>query len=175
MDGRTQNRPVWLGAGLVLGLIVGLNAAGLWPSIPLHASATEGLDKFAFATGLVDQEVEGLYFLDFLTGDLTATVINPKTGKFNSKFTRNIAADFGAAGKGTRYMMVTGQADMPRGRNNFQYAKSILYVAEATTGQVAAYTVPWNSTLQAAGKPQVDVIQFLDSAQFRTTFVRDQQ
>ena len=83
--------------------------------------------------------------------------------------------DFGEAGKGTRYMIVTGSADMPRGRNNFQYAKSILYVAEATTGQVAAYTIPWNSTLQAAGKPQVDVIQFLDSAQFRTTFVRDQQ
>jgi hypothetical protein len=175
MDGRTQNRSVWLGTGLVLGLIVGLNAAGLWPSIPLHASATEGLDKFAFATGLVDQDVEALYFLDFLTGQLTATAINPKTGKFTSFFTRNIAADFGAAGKGTRYMMVTGLANMPRGRNNFQYAKSIVYIAEATTGQVAAYTIPWNSTMQAGGQVQQGEIQPLDTHQFRTEFVRDPQ
>ena len=175
MNRWTQSHPAWLAGGLVVGLIVGLNLAGLWPSIPLHATATQGMDKFAFATGLVDQEVEALYFLDFLTGDLTAAVINPKTGKFNSKFTRNIAADFGEAGKGTRYMIVTGSANMPRGRSNFQFANSILYVCEATTGQVAAYTIPWNSTMQAGGKPQVDVIQFLDSIQFRTTFVRDPQ
>jgi hypothetical protein len=175
MNPWTQSRPAWLAAGVILGLVVGLNAAGLWPSIPLHATATQGVDKFAFATGLVDQEVEALYFLDFLTGDLSASVINPKTGKFNSLFTRNIAADFGAAGKGTRYMMVTGTADMPRGRNNFQYAKSIVYIGEATTGQVAAYTIPWSSTEQAAGRPQKGEIQPLDTQQFRTTFVRDQQ
>ena len=86
-------------AGIVIGLIVGLNVAGLWPSIPLHATATHGLDKFAIATGLVDDSVEALYFLDFLTGDMRAAVINPKTGKFNSFFTRNIAADFGGAGR----------------------------------------------------------------------------
>ena len=58
--------------------------------------------------------------------------------------------------------MVTGSADMPRGTANFQYAKSIVYVAEASTGQVAAYTIPWNSSMQAAGKPQYGEFQPLD-------------
>ena len=107
--------PAYLGPGIVLGLVIGLNIEGLWPSIPLHASATHGIDKFAIATGLVDDSVEALYFLDFLTGDMRAAVINPKTGKFNSFFTRNIAADFGGAGRNSGYLMVTGSVDMPRG------------------------------------------------------------
>ncbi|MCI0493125.1 MAG: hypothetical protein L0Z07_09325 [Planctomycetes bacterium] len=168
-----KSRPAMLGTGIVVGLILGLNIQGIWPSVPLHASATHGLDKFAIATGLVDNEVEALYFLDFLTGDLRAAVINPKTGKFNAFFTRNIAADFGGAGRGTGYLLVTGQADMPRGRSDYQFAQSIVYVAEATTGQVATYTIPWNSAFQAAGKTQYGEFQPLDVAQFRTAFVRD--
>jgi len=165
----------WLVAAAVLGLVAGLNLAGVWPSVPLHASATQGLDKFAIATGLVDNEVEALYFLDFLTGELAAAVIDQKTGKFNALFKRNIAADFGAVGKGARYLVVTGTANMPRGRANFQYARSIVYVAEASSGQVAAYTIPWNSSFQAAGKAQQGEFQPLDVAQFRTAFVRDPQ
>jgi hypothetical protein len=170
-----KNRAAALTAGAALGLVVGLNIQGLWPSVPLHATATHGLDKFAIATGLVDNGVEALYFLDFLTGDMRAAVINPKTGRFNSFFTRNIAADFGGAGRSTGYLMVTGYADMPRGMNNFQFAQSIVYVADVTTGSVAAYTIPWNSTFQAAGRPQYGEFQPLDVQQFRTAFVRDEQ
>jgi hypothetical protein len=170
-----RTRPACVGAGVILGLVVGLNIQGLWPSMPLHASATHGLDKFAIATGLVDDRVEALYFLDYLTGDLRAAVINPKNGKFNSFFTRNIAADFGGAGRAMGYLLVTGAANMPRGTANFQYANSIVYVADATTGQVAAYTIPWNSALQAAGKTQYGEFQPLDVQPFRTAFVRDEQ
>lgn len=169
-----QSRPACLGWGIVLGLIVGLNVQGIWPSVPLHASATHGLDKFAIATGLVDSGVEALYFLDYLTGDLRAAVINPKTGKFNSFFSRNIAADFGGAGRNSGYLLVTGTADMPRGTSKFQYARSIVYVAEASTGQVAAYTIPWNSTAHAAGNAQYGEFQPLDVRAFRTAFVRDE-
>src|SRR4051812_46171536 len=94
-----RSRAACLGFGTVLGLILGLNIEGLWPSVPLHAAATHGIDKFAIATGLVDSSVEALYFLDFLTGDMRAAVINPKNGKFTSFFTRNIAADFSGAGR----------------------------------------------------------------------------
>jgi hypothetical protein len=169
-----KSRPAIAGAGIVIGLLVGLNIQGLWPSIPLHASSTHGLDKFAIATGLVDDRVEALYFLDYLTGDLRAAVLNPKNGKFNAFFTRNIAADFGGAGRTTGYLLVTGSADMPRGAAHFQYAQSVVYVADATTGKVAAYTIPWNSSLHAAGKAQTGEFQPLDVQQFRTTFVRDE-
>lgn len=169
-----KTRPACLGWGIVLGLIVGLNVQGIWPSIPLHASATHGLEKFAIATGLVDSSVEALYFLDYLTGDLRAAVINPKNGLFNSYFTRNIAADFGGAGRATGYLMVTGTVDMPRGTARFQYSRSVVYVADATTGRVAAYTIPWNSSLHAAGTPQYGQFQPLDVKEFRTAFVRDE-
>jgi hypothetical protein len=168
------NRAAYLISGVVIGLILGLNIQGLWPNIPLHATATHGIDKFAIATGLVDESVEALYFLDFLTGDLRAAVINQKNGLFNSFFTRNIATDFGGAGRNSGYLLVTGFADIPRGTANFQYSKSIVYVAEASTAQVAAYTIPWNSSMQAAGKTQYGEFQRLDVKPFRTAFVRDE-
>ena len=169
-----KTRSGYLGIGLVVGLIIGLNLEGLWPTMPLHASATHGIDKFAIATGLVDNSVEALYFLDFLTGDMRAAVINPKTGKFTSFYSRNIATDFKGAGRSSGYLMVTGSVNMPRGTANYQFANSIVYVAEASTGQVAAYTIPWNSTSHAAGKIQYGEFQPLDVQQFRTAFVRDQ-
>lgn len=169
-----STRAACWGGGVVLGLIIGLNIQGIWPSVPLHASATHGLDKFAIATGFVDEEVEALYFLDYLTGDLRAAVVNPKTGTFNAFFTRNIAADFGGAGRTNGYLLVTGQANMPRGAAQFQFARSIVYVADATTGVVAAYTIPWNSTLHFAGRPQYGEFYRLDVRPFRTAFVRDE-
>lgn len=174
MNEMFRTRAAYVAMGAVLGLVIGLNLEGLWPTTPLHASATHGIDKFAIATGAVDAGVEALYFLDFLTGDMRAAVINPKTGKFNAFFTRNIAADFSGAGRTSGYLMVTGGANMPRGSNSFQFADSIVYVAEASTGQVAAYTIPWNSSFQAAGKPQYGEFQPLDVQPFRTAFVRDE-
>ena len=168
-----QNGPACLVAGIVIGMVVGLNIQGLWPSIPLHASATHGIDKFAIATGLVDDSVEALYFLDFLTGDLRAAVINQKTGIFNSFFTRNIAADFGGAGRNSGYLLVTGFADIPRGTANFQFAKSIVYIAEATSGIIAAYTIQWNPALLVRGAPQTGSFALLDIRPFRTTAIRD--
>ncbi|MFO0790383.1 MAG: hypothetical protein U0805_13090 [Pirellulales bacterium] len=174
MNSMFQSRAAYVGMGLVLGLIIGLNLEGLWPTAPLHASATHGIDKFAIATGAVDQGVEALYFLDFLTGDMRAAVMNPKTRKFQAFYTRNIAADFAGAGRSSGYLMVTGAANMPRGSSNYQFAESIVYVAEASTGQVAAYTIPWNSAVQAANRNQYGEFQPLDVQQFRTAFVRDQ-
>jgi hypothetical protein len=155
--------------------VIGLNIQGLWPSVPLHASATHGIDKFAIATGLVDNNVEALYFLDFLTGDLRAAVFNPRLGQFMSFYTRNIAGDFQNSGRNSGYLLVTGSVNMPRQANKFQFAQSIVYVAEASTGVVAAYTIPWNSSLQAAEKPQWGAFQLLDVQPFRTAFVRDEQ
>jgi hypothetical protein len=169
-----KTRPAVAGAALVVGLVIGLNIQGLWPSAPLHASATHGIDKFAIATGQVDNSVEALYFLDFLTGDLRAAVFNPRLGKFMSFYTRNVAGDFQNAGRNSGYLLVTGAVNIPRQANKFQFAQSIVYVAEASTGIVAAYTIPWNSSLQAAEKPQWGAFQLLDVQPFRTAFVRDE-
>ncbi len=170
-----QSRPAILVCGLVLGLVIGLQIKGLWPQIPLHAVATHGQENFAIATGFVDDQTEAIYFLDFVTGDLRAAVLQPRTGKFNSFFTGNVLADFGGAAlKTPRFLMVTGLVDIPRGAQNFQFARSAVYIAEATTGQVACYAIPWNAARQAQGAAQSGNFVPLDKQQFRNPMlIRD--
>lgn len=175
-----QSRTAFLVFGLVAGLVAGLNLQGNWPSVELHATATHGQDNFAIATGYVDSDVEAIYFLDFLTGDMKAAVValrpGARQGKFNAFFTRNILNDFGGLknNKNPKYLMVTGEANIPRGSAGFQYARSVVYVAEATTGIVSAYTIPWNTTAHASLKPiQAEFIP-LDQAPFRAAVGADQ-
>lgn len=171
------NQPKWkyLTIGLVAGLILGLNLRGLWPNVPLHATATDSYENFAIATGLIDNEIEALYFLDFLTGDLKAAVLNQRTGDFGAMFNYNIAKDFALAGtKNPKYLMVTGLANIPRGRAGSQLGMSAIYIVEANTAQLVAYLLPWNSSLHAAGKPQRGTFVPVGKLQLRTAFVRDQ-
>ena len=89
-----QRKPVlWLSLGLAMGLLVGVGmfagalvVTGLHRPLargpmefPLYASASHGGDGFAMATGNIDEDVDGLYTLDFLTGDLMCWVFNPRT------------------------------------------------------------------------------------------------
>ena len=80
-------RAAWLGIGIVIGMVIGV----VLPHAPLHATATDRQDTFAIATGMVDDGIEAVYMLDFLTGDLRAAVLNPNTRTFSSTFQRNIA------------------------------------------------------------------------------------
>jgi len=166
-------------AMLVLGLFAGavLMAAynGVGPATQVHATATHGEGNFAIATGLIDDNnLEAFIFLDFLTGDLRAAAVSRRTGEFVAFFERNIAQDFGTIGKNPKYLMVTGIADLPRGRAALQVAPSLIYIAEATSGEVSAYAMLWNSTLNNKGEKQRGEFKKLAGGSFRTTFVRDQ-
>lgn len=162
-----------------LGVSVGMNlrqpSSAFMPEISAYASTAQGHDNFAVATGPVDQDVEAFYFLDFLTGDLRATALNPRKAGFNSFYEYNIARDFDVgAAKNPRYLMVTGTANIPRGRGNTQIARSVVYITEVTTGRMAAYVMPFNSSAQAAGKPQKGTFLKIATVQLRSAFVRDQ-
>ena len=170
---------------LATGLVAGIAIGAVWrtgaPSasagfaFPVQAATAQGFDNFAVATGPVDDGIEAFYFLDFLTGDLRATALNTRKGEFGAFFEYNVAQDFDtAAAKNPKYLMVTGTANIPRGRGSSQIAKSVVYVTEATTGQMAAYVMPWNSSMQAAGKPQNGTFLKIANVQLRSTFVRDQ-
>jgi hypothetical protein len=163
---------------LVLGIVIGAALTAGWhgaASVPrAHAVATHGSDNFAIATGLIDNQIEALYFLDFLTGDLRATIVNRRNASFSSFFEHNILGDFQGIGDPPRFLMVTGAADLPQGRAGTQIGKSLIYIAEATTGQVAAYVLPFNSTLHASGAPQTGRFVKVASGSFRSAFVRDE-
>jgi hypothetical protein len=164
-------------AVMVLGIFVGAVVAAAWVGVGqgslVQATATHGQSNFAIATGPVANGIEAFYFLDFLTGDLRAAVISRRTAEFTAVFGRNIQGDFGQLVKNPKYLMVTGMADLPRGRASTQIGTSLVYVAEASSGVVCAYAVPFNSSLNSAGKPQSGTLELIASGPFRKTVVRD--
>lgn len=163
-----------LGAGVLIGIVIGLNLAGLWPQVPVHAVATQAAEGFAIATGPVDDRTEALYVLDTLTFDLRAVVLNNQVGRFLAFFAYNIRNDFDLdPSKPPKFLVVTGLADVPRGYGRQVQTRSVVYIAEANTGQVAAYLIPWNQTFQSARKRQNGTFVPIDKVNFRTTEVRD--
>ncbi len=104
-----NSRTVWLLAGLAAGLVIGLNLAGLWPQVPVHAVATHGQDNFAIATGPLDENVEAVFVLDSLTGDLKAAAMNVQSRRFNTWYEYNVSRDLPVSGsKNAAYRIVTG-------------------------------------------------------------------
>ena len=161
----------WLVA-LAVGLLGGLFLSGFWPHTPLHAVSTDRVDTFAMATGPVDADTEAVYFLDFLTGDLRAAAINPRMGKFNAFFQVNVLQAMGIdVSKNPKFLMITGVSALRRGAGP-QWGSSAVYVAETTTGVVAAFATPWPREMANAVKTIQAPMRMLDMAKFRTAAVR---
>jgi hypothetical protein len=166
-----KSRWSWHASGVALVLIVGLNVAGLWPQIPIHAVATHGDEQCAIATGPIDSNIEAVYVLDTVTGNLKAAVLNLQTGKFMSFFEHDVKNDLAVSVKNPKYLMVTGAADLRRGLAG-QIGSSVLYVAEVTSGQVAAYGMPWTSGRANMAAPFKGPFILLDGFKFRTANIR---
>ena len=169
LRGRRMKSWGMLAAGLVIGLTIGGAAAvgvllgqrsaalpdSVLSDIRLKAMASHGSDTFAIATGPVDDDVEGLYTLDFLTGDLSCFVINPRNGQFGGMFKTNVAAVMGAEkGKKPNYLMVTGQISTSGNYGGGRPAACLCYVVDANSGDVAAFTFPWVKAATTTGQAQ---------------------
>lgn len=148
---------VWLEIGLIgglgAGLIGGLLLGGLWPSTPLQAVSTDRTKTFAMATGPVDEDFEAVFFLDFLTGDLNAVVLGRQGNAFTAFYQTNVINALGVdATRNPSYMMVTGMANMRGMAGQVRPSLAVVYIAEITTGKVAAYAIPWSKTAHAANR-----------------------
>ena len=117
---RVCNHTALLVLGVVLGAILTAGWHGAAGIPQARAVATHGSDNFAIATGLIDNQIEALYFLDFLTGDLRGTIVNRRNAAFSSYFEYNILRDFQGIGDPPRFLMVTGQADIPQSARKIQ-------------------------------------------------------
>ena len=98
------------------------------------------------ATGPVDAEVEAVYLLDFLTGDLGAMVLGKQPRTWTGFFKTNVAADLALdPQKNPKFLMVTGMAGLRRaGGSRQQPSSAVCYVAEITSGKIVAYAIPWS-------------------------------
>jgi hypothetical protein len=158
----------WL-AAVAAGLAGGLLLSGFWPQTPLHALATDRTETFAVATGPLDAEVEAVYFLDLLTGDLRAVVLGKQPLTWTGYYQANVAADLHIdPQRNPKYMMVTGVTSLRRGGGTrLQPSNSACYVAEVTSGKVAAYSILWSPSMYAAGQPQSGQLRCVGMTQFR--------
>lgn len=146
-------------AAALVGFLAGRQTGGRiqLPETLLHASATESGDTMAIATGLIDEGVEGLFILDFITGNLQVAVINPRTGQLGGLYFHNVAADLGTQqGKAPKYLIVTGEYMYRSFTGNVRPAQSIVYVADATSGRYAAYMLPWDRQASSYNFAQVN-------------------
>jgi hypothetical protein len=164
-----NNRGIWM----VIGVLAGLFLGNLAPNTPLHASATHGSEGFAIATGEVEPGLEAIYFLDNLTGELTGYVINRQTGTLTTAYKHNVLADLAADTKNPKFLIVTGTIDLRMTTNRIAAGRSVVYVAESTSGKFAAYAVPWQSGRMLTPQPQILPFKLLAVENVRAVAVRD--
>lgn len=173
-----------VGVGMSLGTVIGMRAAGVgsapvsaqaaFEEVRLRASASHGAETMAMATGAVDNEVEGVFFLDFLTGDLQCFTLNPRIGKFTGWFKTNVVKELPVEkGKKPAYIMVTGGWNALRGGGGARPAASVVYVCDTNTGNFAAYSFPYitgtTSTMAAQAAPMIT----LDGGKARNLELRE--
>jgi hypothetical protein len=169
-----KSKLVWMACGLVAGLILGLNLGGLWPQVPLHATATHGQDNFAICTAPMDQDVEAVFILDDVTGDLKGAALNVQMRRLYTGFEYNVLRDLPApSSKNPKYRIVSGIANIRQNIQAGPLANSVLYVAEVNSGQMAVYGIPWLSGRANAAMQVKTTLVLLDRWQFRTTPIRN--
>jgi len=147
-----------VGVGMMIGTLVTVNqqnATGtVLPETILNASASHSGQTFAMATGPIDGDIEALFMLDYLTGELTCSVIHTRTAQFFTQFKYNVIQDLGVQqGKQPDYVMVTGQAAFVGRTGGNSPASTVVYVADGNTGNFAAYGIVWNRTIAQSGAP----------------------
>jgi hypothetical protein len=162
----TKVRQVWF-SGAVFGGCVGLAVLAGWilgtyskptsavPELKLNAVAGYGTENFAMCTGNIDGNTEGLFTLDYLTGELQCWVINPRTGAWGGLYKHNVATDLEVEkGKKPSFVMTTGSINFASIGGMKRPAACVVYVADANTGKFAAYSLAITPGAAAAGVPE---------------------
>ena len=142
-----------------------VGASSLPPEL-FRATATHGTSNMAIATGVVSDEAEGIFFLDFLTGDLQCWVYYPRSGVFGAKFATNVRNQL-PSGKNPEYLMVTGGIEPGPTSSNTRPAGIIVYVMDVNEGVFAAYSVPWTRAAENAQQPQTGQLVPIAGGQIR--------
>jgi hypothetical protein len=190
----TRKSAALLGVGLALGLLVGVGMmtgtlCAVWfqhasptghPELVLHAESASGCDSMAVATGPIDEDSEGLFTLDFLTGELSCFVIYAKGpaarsigGKFKANVTAPTLLGTPQAGKKPHYLLVTGKTNFVRGGSStMRPGFSVAYVVDTNTGKWVAFGVPWNPSASARGQVQEAALIPLATDNARSAAIR---
>ncbi len=143
-------------------------------SLPqMLAASAAASDNMAVATGKIGKDSEGIFFLDFTTGDLQCLVYYPRAGGFGAHYYTNVVPSLGGGGKNSKYLMVTGEATVTGSSGGSRPGASLVYVTDTTTGIFAAYAVPWDQTSESSGRVQSGGLVFVGGGPIRNFQLRD--
>src|SRR5262245_30822655 len=123
-----NSKGLCLGLGMVLGLVGG----AFLPHAPMHAGVVDRLGDLVMATGAMSDDLDGVFFLDSLTGELKGLVINPmvQPPTVGVTYSRNVVTDLQIdVAKSPKFVMVTGLMPLRPGSGLNQFAASVIYVA----------------------------------------------
>ena len=168
-----------IGVGMLVGALVATQSSGQlqvdWPDVPLHAMASHGESGITLATGPVDEDAEGVFILDHLTGDLQCWVPSArKPGSFSGIFNHNVLRDLGVEGDKTpKFVMVTGGINFRGATGATRPAGTLVYVADANSGNVAVYSIPWNRSMASSGRAQSGSLVLMLTGKGRNAAIRE--
>jgi len=170
---------------------------GLLPSTPLHATATDRSENIVMATGYVDDMVEAVFVLDSLTGMLHAAVPSlQRMQDYQAVWQANVGADMvtaiqlvnkATAGKGAaakpaiqapqtpRFVMTTGLLDIRQGAARMRPSRCVVHVAEANTGIIMTYLLPWSQQMHGTNQPLRMPMTLWAAQQFSTAVIRAEE
>ena len=140
---------------------------------PIAAATAASSDSLAVATGPISDNAEGVFFLDFLTGDLQCLVYYPRSGAFGARFVGNVRPNLGGGGKNAKYLLVTGQAITKATSGGARPGNSLVYVTDVNSGMFAAYAVPWDRSSEASNRAQSGALIYVGGGPIRNYQLRD--
>jgi len=179
-DGRSLAVGVLLSCLLMIAGFLGFWLRGSQQSaqvqlVPLKAATADSTDSMAMATGLIGEDMEGVFFIDFNTGDLQCLVFYPRSGAFGAHYYTNVRAQLGGVGKNSKYLLATGCAAPRATTIGARPGGSLVYVTDINTGLFAAYAVPWDRNAEATGRPQAGPLVFVGGGPIRNYQLPNQQ
>jgi hypothetical protein len=157
-----------LAAGVIIGLVLG----GLVPPMPLHGSTAASVEGFSVCTAELEPGQEGIYYLDYQTGDLAAAFLHPRTGKFTNFYKHNILKDFAEA-KTPKFMLVSSSTPTIFPQGNIRPSTGIVYVVEVTSGIACAYAAPYATNRESIPAQTDTALQLIDKVKFRSGVIRN--
>jgi hypothetical protein len=121
-------------------------------------NATRG-KNLSMATGPVNEEIEGLFVLDHVNGDLNCTAISARWGKTVMLYKTNVFKDLGVTKEGgADFVMTTGRIIVRQRSSKLVPAACIVYVGDSNSGKVVGYTFSYNGANYQKGVPQTGIL-----------------
>ena len=132
---------------------------------PDSAARTKSM---SMATGIISDDVEGLFVLDHENGDLNCMILNPVNPKTGGLFKTNVFTDMSISkDSGADLVIVTGAINVRGTKGNKVPARCVCYVGDAASGKVVGYSLFYDRTVANKGGAQTGALKVVFAGKTR--------